>query len=67
MASEAVMRIETGVRQAMEILSDARSRLAVVATEKRQASAAQSDLRATVANLRALNVSYDEAQSVLSE
>ena len=63
---QALARIDGGVRQAEAALSEIRARLAVGATGEKTAEATEStDLRETVARLKALSLSVDEAEQVL--
>ncbi|AIE83866.1 hypothetical protein [Fimbriimonas ginsengisoli] len=63
---EALTRIDAGVRQAEAALSEMKARLTVGASGERAAAAGQDDeLRATIGRLKALSVTYDEAEQVL--
>jgi hypothetical protein len=64
-AREALERIDGGVRQAVAVLSEMKTRLAVGSGSEKLEAAGEDDLRETIGRLKTLSVSYDEAEQAL--
>ena len=63
---DVIVKIDAGTNQAKSALSEMKARLAVkAASEKTSAATEDEDLRDTIGRLKALSVSYDEAEELL--
>lgn len=63
---DVIVKIDAGTSQAKSALSEMKARLAVkAASEKTSAATEDADLRDTIGRLKALSVSYDEAEQLL--
>lgn len=67
-AEQALERIDSGVRQAEAALSEMKARLEVgVTSQQAQVSEPLEDIRDTIGRMKAISVSYEEADAVLRD
>ena len=62
---QTVAQIEGGLRQAEASLAEMKARLAVSASGEKVEQASEGDLRETIGRMKALSLSYDEAEQLL--
>lgn len=66
-ATEAIGRIDSAIRQTEAALGEMKARLAVAASNEKATTSGADDLRDTIGRLKALSVSYDEAENLLRQ
>jgi hypothetical protein len=62
---QTIGQIDSGLRQAEAALAEMKARLAVSAGGEKVAAASEGDLRETISRMKALSLSYDEAEELL--